>query len=348
MRALLCLLIAGPLAAAVHEVKTPAGLTAALGKLESGDTLRIAPGDYPAGHHVGGIAGLTIEAADPSDPPHFKGGRQAWHFSRCPGLTLRHLRISGQSANGVNLDDGGDRENPVTRVLLEGIDVSDIGPNGNFDGIKCSGLADLVIRGCRISGWGGQAVDLVGCRRVLIEDCVFTGKPGFSQHAGAQFKGGCEDIVIGNCRFKDAGQRPIQAGGSTGMDYFRPPGAKYEARRITIRGNTIEGGMCATAFTGVDGAEFTGNTVRHPEKWIFRILQETDAEGFPPCRNVVVSGNTFTFTRAKVREEINIGPGTAPETFRFERNRWLAEDRPESSGPDLPVRESGGIHGVGP
>ena len=206
-------------------------------------------------------------------------------------------------------------------------------------------MQDLTIRNCTISGWGGQAIDFVGCRKSLITGCVFTGKPGFSQHTGPQFKGGCEDIVIEKCRFKDAGQRPIQAGGSTGMDYFRPPGAKYEARRITIRDNTIEGGMCAAAFTGVDGAEFAGNTVRHPEKWIFRILQETKAEGFPPCRNVVVSGNSFVFQRAKVREEINIGPDTAPETFRFENNRWLAEDKPAASAPKLPVAEKGGTYG---
>jgi len=345
MRILLGLLFAGPLAAATHEVDTAAELTAALRSLKAGDVVKIAPGEYPAGHAVTGIANLTIEASDPAKPPHFKGGKEAWHFSRCPGLILRNLKVSGQSANGINLDDGGEREQPVVKVLLEGIEVSDIGPNGNFDAIKCSGLEDLTIRNCTISGWGGQAVDFVGCRKSLITGCVFTGKPGFSQHTGPQFKGGSEDIVIEKCRFKDAGQRPIQAGGSTGMDYFRPPGAKYEARRITIRENTIEGGMCATAFTGVDGAEFAGNTVKGPDKWIFRILQETKAEGFPPCRNVVVSNNSFLFQRAKLREEINIGPDTAPETFRFENNRWLAEDKPEASMPKLPVAEKGGTYG---
>jgi hypothetical protein len=345
MRILLALLLSGPLAAASHDVDSPAGLSAALRSLKAGDVVKIAPGDYPAGHFVSGIANLTIEAKDPANPPHFKGGKEAWHFSRCPGLTLRHLKVSGQSANGINLDDGGERDQPVAKVLIEGLEVSDIGPNGNFDAIKCSGLQDLTIRNCNISGWGGQAIDFVGCRKSLITGCVFTGKPGFSQHTGPQFKGGCEDIVIEKCRFKDAGQRPVQAGGSTGMDYFRPPGAKYEARRITIRDNLIEGGMCAAAFTGVDGAEFTGNTVKNPDKWIFRILQETKAEGFSPCRNVLVSNNSFVFQRAKVREEINIGPGTAPESFRFEMNRWLAEDKPEASTPKLPVVEKDGIYG---
>lgn len=348
MRFLLPLVFSGSVLAATHEITTPAELTAALRSIENGDTLKIGPGDYPGGHHVAGIRDLTVEALDPTKPPHFKGGKQAWHFSRCPGLTLRHLAVSGQSANGINLDDGGKLDEPVTRVRLEKLVVSDIGPNGNFDGIKCSGLSDLEIRDCTISGWGGQAIDFVGCRKALITGCTIAGKPGFSQHTGPQFKGGCEDIVIEKCRFKDAGQRPVQAGGSTGMDYFRPPGAKYEARRIIIRDNVFEGGLCAAAFTGVDGAEFTGNTVRHPEKWIFRVLQETKADGFPPCRNVVVTGNTFVFRRTQIREEVNIGPGTAPETFKFANNRWLAEDRPDASMPKLPVPESGGAYGRGP
>jgi hypothetical protein len=345
MRIWLLLLLSSAAHAAIHVVNDAESLRAALPSLRDGDTLRIGPGDYPGGHFIGGKSGLTIEARDAEDPPHFKGGSQAWHFSRCPGLTLRHLRVSGQSANGINLDDGGKLDQPVTKVLLEKIEVSDIGPTGNFDGIKCSGLADLTIRDCTVTGWGGQAIDLVGCRRAVITGCVITGKPGFSQHTGPQFKGGCEDIVIEKCRFIQAGQRPVQAGGSTGMAYFRPPGAKYEARRIIIRDNFFEGGTCAAAFTGVDGAEFSGNTVRYPEKWIFRVLQETTAAGFPPCRKVVVKGNSFTFRRSQVREELNIGPHTEPRSFRFEGNRWLAEDRPQASRPTLPVDEKGGVYG---
>ncbi len=348
MRFFLIPLLIAPLAAEVIEVRDAAALPEALRNLKPGAVLKIAPGDYPGGHSVRGVADLTVEAADPERPPHFRGGPNAWHFSRCPSLTLRNLRTSGQRHNGINIDDGNEREKPVGGVTLERLNVSDVGPNGNFDAIKCSGLEDLAIRDCAISGWGGQAIDLVGCRRVKIEGCTITGKPGFSQHTGPQFKGGCEDVTIENCRLVNAGQRPVQAGGSTGMDYFRPPGAKYEARRIFIRGNTIEGGMCAAAFTGVDGAEFTGNTILYPEKWIFRILQETKEEGFPPCRNVLVAENRIVFRRSQVGVEINIAGGTAPETFRFERNRWFAEDRPGASKPRLPVEEKDGVYGENP
>lgn len=329
-------------------VRDPGGLRAALPRLAGGTILRIAPGEYPGGHAVKDVPDLTIEAADPDEPPHFKGGSYAWHFSGCSGLKLRHLRVSGQSHNGLNLDDGGRADRPMKNVTLDHVDVSDIGPKGNFDGIKCSGLDDVTIRDCHVEGWGGQAIDLVGCHRVTISGCRFKGKRGHSQDSGVQCKGGSEDVTIEACHFENAGQRPINAGGSTGLDYFRPLGAKYEARQIVIRENEISGSLCACAFTGVDGARFTRNTILFPEKWVFRILQETTDEGFVQCRNVLIEDNSIVFRRSQVAIEVNVGAMTAPETFQFAGNRWFAEDRPDRSKPGLPTDEKDGTYGRDP
>jgi hypothetical protein len=317
-------------------VRDPTALRAAVAELKPGTTLQIAPGEYPGGHHVSDLADLTLEALDRKNPPHFKGGSSGWQFSRCPGLTLRHLKISGQSVNGLNLDDGGQLDSPITGVTLENVEVSDIGPQGNHDAIKCSGMKQLTIRDCLISGWGGQGIDFVGCHDSLITGCRFVGKPGFSASAGVQLKGGTSRVIVEKCQFLDAGERPINVGGSTGLAFFRPQGAKYEATQIVVRNNTMEGSLCAAAFVGVDGAEFSGNTVHFPTKWLFRILQETREPGFVPCRNVLIKGNHVTFRRAQVQTDINIGDGTAPETFRFEDNHWLAEDQPAASQPRLP------------
>lgn len=313
--------------------------------LKPGTTLKISPGEYPGGYTVSGIEKLTIEALDPKHPPVFKGGPAGFHFSRCKDLTLRNLRLSGQSVNGINLDDGGDLARPVTGVTLERIEISDVGPMGNHDAIKCSGLDRATIRDCTITGWGGQGIDFVGCHRSLITGCRFTGKEGFSASAGIQLKGGSSDIVVEKCHFMNAGERAINLGGSTGLPYFRPSGAKHEAARIIVRNNVIEGSLCSAAFVGVDGAEFISNSIKYPGKWIFRILQETQDASFAPCRNVLVKGNRIIFRRAQVQTDVNIGGGTAPETFRFESNHWLAEDRPQASKPRLPVDEKDGTYG---
>ena len=323
-------------------------LQAALLDLKPGTTLKIAAGEYPGGHHVAGVADLTIEALDPKQPPLFKGGSNAWQFSRCSGLTLRNLRVSGQTGNGLNLDDGGELMNPVTRITIENIEVSDIGPRGNHDGIKCSGLDELTIRDCTITGWGGEGIDCVGCHKSLITGCRFIGKEGFSASAGVQLKGGTSEVTVEKCHFTNAGQRPLNVGGSTGMAFFRPSDAKHEASRIVVRDNVIEGSPCAAAFVGVDGAEFTANTILFPEKWVFRVLQETKEAGFVPCRNVVVQSNRIVFRRSAVQIEINIGSDTAPETFHFEKNQWFAEDQPQASKPTLPVAEKDGKYGHDP
>ncbi len=331
MKAALFLLFAGFVSADEIIVRDADSLRTALRDLKPGTTLKLAPGDYPGGHSVGGVEKLTIEALDPKNPPHFKGGGNAWHFSRCNNLTLRNLRLSGQTGNGLNLDDGGDLANLATGITIEHIEISDIGPKGNHDGIKCSGLDKLTIRDCTITGWGGQGIDFVGCHQSLITGCRFIGKEGFTASAGVQLKGGTSDVTVEKCHFTNAGERPINIGGSTGLEYFRPQGAKYEAARLIVRGNVIEGSMCAAAFVGVDGAEFTGNAIHFPTKWIFRILQETKEPGFVPCRNVLIKDNRIVFLRSQVQIEISIGGDTASETFLFENNRWFAEDKPQAS-----------------
>lgn len=331
--------------AADLDIRDSSELHAALRMLKPGTVLRLAPGDYPGGHHVTGIDDLTLEALDPNQPPHFRGGASAFQFSRCQRLRLRHLKISGQSINGLNLDDGGQRTAPVKGITLEHLDISDIGPKGNHDAIKCSGLDELTIRDCTITGWGGQGIDFVGCHKSLITGCRFIGKPGYTASAAIQLKGGTSDVVVEKCHFKKAGERPVNVGGSTGLDFFRPPDAAYEGKDLTVQDCVIEGSLCAAAFVGVDGAVFTRNTILYPEKWIFRILQETTAPRFVPCRKVVITENRITFRRSQVQIEVNIGANTAPETFTFAKNHWLAEDRPDRSKPRLPVEESGAVYG---
>ena len=339
------LLLASPALAGEIVVQDVESLRSALRGITPGTVLKIAPGTYPGGLFVSGVANLTIEALDPAKPPVFVGGANAWHFSRCDGLTVRGLRLRDQTGNGLNLDDGGSLDAPVTGVTLEHLEISDIGPKGNHDGIKCSGLSKLKIRECTITGWGGQGIDLVGCHDVVISGCALTGKDGFTASAGVQVKGGSSDVVIEKCQLTRAGERPLNIGGSTGAAFFRPQGARHEAARVIARRNVIEGGLCAAAFTGVDGAEFIDNKILFPSKWIFRILQETRDPAFAPCRNVIIKENEITFRRSEVRIEVNVSDGTEPGSFVFAGNRWLAEDRPGESTPKLPVEERGGIYG---
>ncbi len=313
----------------------------------------IAPGTYRGGIFASGILGtaeapLVIEAADPQKKPTFQGGTESLHLTNCTYVTLRNLAVRGQTGNGINIDDGGDAKKPAHHITIEGIEIAEIGPAGNHDALKLSGIDDLIVQNCTIEAWGGQGIDMVGCHRVLIEGCTLRGKAGFTQASGIQAKGGAAEVVIRACTFLNAGERAVNIGGSTGMPFFRPAGAKYEAKNVTVERCRFVGSISPVAFVGVDGATVRYNTFYQPEKWAFRILQETTAEGFVPSRNGRVERNLIVARQSVLRTAVNVGPNTEPKSFIFRDNYWFCEDRPEASRPMLPVAEEGGVYGPDP
>ena len=341
------------------DVTTDAELRATIRDAKPGTTIRIAPGTYAAGIYASGLASsaehpIVIEGADPKNPPVFEGGAEAIHLTDAAYVTLRHLVIRGQTGNGINIDDGGSYDTPAHHVTIEHVTFRDIGPRGrgNHDALKMSGVDEFVVRNCTFDGWAGQAVDMVGCHRGRIESCAFRAREGFDSTTGPQAKGASSDIVITKCRFTGPIQRGVNIGGSTGLPYFRPAPPQtgaYEAKGVTVEACDFRDGVVAPiAFVGVDGAVARGNTIHRSGKFVFRILQETTASGFVPCRNGLIEKNIIVFRRRDVREVINIGPNTDATSFRFVGNQWYCEDEPARSKPELPSRETDGAYGVAP
>ncbi|WP_337177564.1 right-handed parallel beta-helix repeat-containing protein [Paludisphaera sp.] len=336
------------------EATDDAGLRRALAEARPGTTIRVASGDYAGGVFARDLRGepgrpIVIRAADPDRPPVFRGGNSAFHLSRVSHVELRDLVAEGATANGINIDDGGDLANPSHHVVLAGLTVRDVGPDGNRDGIKLSGLADFRVEGCAIERWGrgGSGIDMVGCRDGEIVDCTFRHGDEVGAN-GVQMKGGTRDVAVRRCRFEHAGGRAVNLGGSTGMAYFRPRPEGFEGKDLIVEDCTFLGSGAAVAFVGVDGATVRRNIIYRPRSWAFRILQETRDEGFVPSRGGRIERNLIVFRADEWKGAVNVGSGTAPETFTFAGNAWHALDDPSRSNPTLPVAESGGVHGVEP
>lgn len=321
-------------------------------ELRPGVTLVIGSGNYRGGIYLRQISGsagspVIIRAANPHAPPIFSGNQTGLQLSGCHHIHLEHLVIEKSSSNGINIDDGGTKSGSSTDIHLDNIVVRDIGPHGNRDGIKLSGVRDFLVSNCTIERWGdaGSAIDMVGCQGGSISGCDFFHGESIPAN-GVQTKGGTSDVTIENCRFVRAGSRALNIGGSTGKPYFRPLGAKHEAKEIRVHDCTLIGSDASVAFVGVDGAEFAHNTIYLPTRWIFRILQESTGDEMTPCRNVSIHHNLIVFQSDQIRSHINIGSGTAAETFQFENNHWYCKDRPTESRPqNLPSIESKGIYG---
>jgi hypothetical protein len=166
-----------------------------------------------------------------------------------------------------------------------------------------------------------------------------------------QTKGGSSDVLIHANVFADIPGRAVNAGGSTGLEYFRPLDAPYEAARIRVLGNVFVRngavGGASIAYVGCDGCVFAQNTIVEPRSWVARILQENTAARFAPSRHGLFVNNIVVLKLADLRAIVNVGPGAAPETFVFGSNLWHALDRgadwtgPALAGPIAP--ESGSV-----
>jgi len=305
----------------------------------------------------------VIAAADPQHPPVFSNAKTGLQLSNPAHVELSGLVFEKLSDNGLNIDDGGsftEGDAGAHHVVLRGLVARDVGTTGNQDGIKLSGLRDFRVEGCTIERWGtggGSAIDLVGCHRGVVIDCVIRHRePEPPNCTGVQCKGGTSEITILRNRFEHAGGRAVNIGGSTGRPFFRPPlvagaapGTSAEARAIRVEGNTFVGGGATMAFVGVDGAVVRFNTIERPGRWALRILQENRAPDFIACRNGIFSDNVIIFDSAAwASGGVNVGPGTAPETFSFARNWWWCRDQPDRSRPTLPTPEIDGVYARDP
>jgi len=342
------------------KVRDVESLRRALGSAKAGTRILLEPGEYAGGLSARGLAGapgkpIVIGAADRARPPVIRGGGSGIQLTDPAHVEIEHLVVAGASGNGINIDDGGDFETPAHHVVIRDVTVREVGSRGNQDGIKLSGLKEFAVERCTIEGWGkggGSGIDMVGCHEGKIAGNTFR-NPGGEQSSGVQAKGGSTDIRIAGNRFEEAGGRAVNIGGSTGLEYFRPPlasikGERFEAAGIIVEGNTFIGGVAPVAFVGSDRCQVRFNTIYKPGRWALRILQETREEGFVPSRRGEFTDNLVVYEARKWGGAANVGGGTEPASFRFARNFWYAEDAPERSRPDLPSAEADGKAGQDP
>lgn len=248
------------------------------------------------------------------------------------GFTLR-----GAGVHGMNIDDGGSYDTPAHHLVLRGVTVPGAGSGGNNDCLKMSGVDDFWVVDSDVSGCDmGEAIDMVGCHRGIIAANHFHDVV----QNGVQTKGGSADVLIHGNLFSRIPGRAVNAGGSTGLEFFRPIDAPHEAARIRAVANVfVDGGAmsgAAIAYVGCDGCVAANNTIIRPQTWVVRILQESTDARFVPSRDGLFVNNLIVVDTADIRAWVNVGGNTAPETFVFGNNLWWALDQGAAwSGPSI-------------
>lgn len=341
-RTLLCAALALALcgtAQAQHVVEPGRDWSHAAGRAGPGDVIVLAPGVHrPA--IIDGLEGtpdrpIVIRGAGPDAPARIDAARSNFGLMlrRPRHVVIQDIVITNAAGNGVNADDGAGHDAPgdpwPADLTLRRVAVERTGPRGNTDGIKLSGLRAVRVEDCRVEGWGGSAIDMVGCHEVSITGCTFRGLPDHDQSSGVQAKGGSRDVRVVECRFENAGQRAVNIGGSTGLPYFRPavpadaaPGTLFEAEDVIVERCVFVGGDCAVAFVNSRRGVVRRCTISGTNRWVFRLLRENNDPRFGPSEGGVVEGCLVIWPGPPPRSFVNVGPGTSPDTFRFGTNLW--------------------------
>jgi hypothetical protein len=325
--------------------QTYPNLTAAARQAQPGDTILFRTGVYTGGQYPDNLQGTAAQwihiLAAPGANVIIRGSTEAWHFSDGAYLHISGIIFEQQTGNGVNIDDSGSYATPSHHILIENCIFRNMNATGNNDLLKLSGVDSFEVRHCKFlnGAAGGSGIDMVGCHHGVIQNNRFENLGS----TGIQAKGGTQFIRIEANFFKNAGARALNLGGSTGLQFFRPMDAPFEAADLQVYANIFMGSQAPVAYVGSVRVQVVNNTIYLPTRWVVRILQET----VDPSRFASSGDNSFVnnivYVDNNLSTEVNIGSNTRPQTFTFSNNLWYNYQNPASSKPVLPVTETNGI-----
>jgi hypothetical protein len=316
-----------------------------------GTEIIIRSGTYSGGEYITDLSGtesapIIIRGEDSENKPVFSGKTEAFHFTNAQHIILLNIEVTKSTGNGINIDDGGEYEGIINSIWIEGLKIHNIGTGGNQDCLKLSGINNLTINNCEFYNCGGKgsgsAIDMVGCHNITIQKNYIHDTHG----TGIQAKGGSEDIIIRRNKFKNAGVRAINMGGSTGLQFFRPLGADFEAKDIRVYGNIFIGSETPLAYVGCDNCKVYNNLLYMPDTWLFRILQES-VDGFIPVRDGEFVNNIVYFSKEQIRTYVNIGPNTDADSFTIKNNIFYSTSG-DISDINLPGTKQTNYLGIDP
>jgi len=313
--------------------------------VQPGDIIVILNGVYTQREDISNLNGEAeapiIIYAEEEGKVIYRGQSEAWHLSSCTNLFIYGFVFENQTSNGVNIDDSGNYDNSTFNITIKNCIFRDMNASGNNDLLKLSGLNDFTIENCTFLNGadGGSGVDMVGCHQGKFIKNRF-------ENMGSnciQVKGGSQFITITQNTFINGGNRSLNLGGNTGLEYFRPHDAPFEAADVDVYSNVFIKSWAPIAYVGSVRIKVYNNTFYKPENWVFRILQETvDTNRFLPCGDNEFSNNIIYFGN-NLHRIVNIGPNTASETFKFNNNLWYNFDNPDFHDTGLPAAETNSI-----
>jgi parallel beta-helix repeat protein len=204
-------------------------IQAAVDAASPGDTIRVQPGSYQESVRIRGAkTGLTIEAADATDPPTIHGtankSGDGIRVDSVNGVVFRNLRLVG-AYDGVRL-------NSVRNAIVVGLDIenSALGIRVNHgqgtivdrcivlgtrveQGILVASAPGTLIRGSTISDTDREGIRVEGSPGVVLEDDLVSGSRSAAGIAVVSSPG----VEIDGCVVSDSSGDGIHVTSSAGL-----------------------------------------------------------------------------------------------------------------------------------
>jgi len=319
-------------------------------RVKPGDEIILMPGRHkPASFtDLRGEANrpIIIRSVTPDAPAVIVADSAGIEFIRPFAVILQDVQITAGTRAGIRATDGESGDGVVGDPFQSGfrvrrVSISRIGPEATSDAVRIWGLADVQIDQLTVVGWGGAAVEIVGCREVTIERSRFLGDSDFEQVSGVEVRGGSQAVSMIDCVFRDCGDASIALGGPSARREFRPalpdvPDPKrprFEASRIQVDRCEVVGGRTSIALIGAQHVVINACTIVNPEESLFRFA--TTDPNIPVSQNdhVTLDANLFAWKPATLRALFAADDTARPAALNITDNLWWSPgESPQLAG----------------
>jgi len=316
-------------------------------RLTPGDRIILMPGEHRpvslSKLHGTAQRPITIMGVDPRNPSTIEAERYGIRIEDLSHLHIRNLIITGATIHGISLEAAWDPDADESAlpydarrtVRLSNITVKNTGPQGLRHAINLEHLSEIQIEDCRLEGWAGSGIELLGCTDVTIENSRFTGKQDHTQISGVRVRGGSDRVRITNCRFENVGDQGVCIGGESDLEELRPKpaddaqhGSLFEAARVQVMRCVFKGSMCALAFVNCERSTVRNCTIHRPRRAVVSIRREQKDPRFGAVRYCTFGSNLIVWQPGDVARLAHVGKDVQDQDIGIdlEDNLWWSPD----------------------
>jgi hypothetical protein len=315
-------------------------------KAKPGDEILLMPGRHDpvtlTGLHGTAERPIIIRGIDPKSPSVIAATRYGLRLIDSRHVEVSNIAIDGATINGIaiesavdGLETSPDAFEPVGPLLLERITIVNTGPTGRLGtaaqrhAIHLRHVSRVRILDCRVDGWVGSGLEIVGGREITVVNSNFFGQKDRRQLSGIRVRAGAQRVRIRNCHFRNAGDQGVAIGAGSSLEDFlpriaddAPPGSLYEALRVHVTGSIFEGGLCAIAFVNCDRAIVRNCTIVRPQRTIVSIRNDQTDPRFAGAAHCAFGSNIITWEPGDITSLAHIGRGAELASASLEQNLW--------------------------